>query len=306
MNQKFILTVRELHLGHIKETFGAGAVIEYDEVNNRLIVDGRKFDDTRDLDVLKRQAVKFPEKPWIIPFSEEALAQIRGQKPTRAEAAKKPRPGENMPVIKSDEDLVEPIDIKNTQISKKTQQAKEAARQKVKSEKMEIIRGDETVEERLARLKDKTDVSSVGERVRIKASMPAKMPIVHDDSLGQGVSRSQIPLNAGQILPSREDADAKAENAKAIADARKKEAEMRRKELGVEETPALVSESIPVSAGAETVVGVEIGDNDLDVEKDAEISKLKARIAELEARNVAPKKVVRTPVTDVSEVQQGV
>ena len=62
--EKYILAEKELHLGYIKETFHAGAVIEV--VNGRIVIDGRKFDDVRDLDILKRRAAKFPDKPWIV------------------------------------------------------------------------------------------------------------------------------------------------------------------------------------------------------------------------------------------------
>jgi hypothetical protein len=193
-----------------------------------------------------------------------------------------------MKVIKSDEDLVEPIDITDTQISKRNNEAKEAARQKHKSEKMEIIKGDETVEERLAALKDKTDINSIAERVRLKGQLPPKMPVVHDDSLGTGVSQRTTTLNAGQPLPSRETADAKLDEARAHADARKKESEAKR-------------QATEADGGAS--VGVEIGNNDTDVEKSAEITKLKARIAELE-KNGAVIDQVRRPVTTVETAQR--
>jgi len=289
MNEKFILTVKAgLHLGHIKETFGAGAVIEHDAVNGRLIIDGRKFDDTRDLDILKRQALKFPQEPWIVPFSEELMTAIRNQRAGKPAPAAKPRPGENMQVIKSDEDLNETIDISATQISKRNNEAKEAARQKVKTEGMPIIRGDETVQERLASLKDKTDINSMAERVRLKRESDIKMPIVQDDSLGQGVGKNQIPLNAGQQLPSRESVEAKSEDARAQAEARKKDADARRKAVG---------EAPPV------VAGIEVGENESDADKDSEIAALKAKIAALEA-TAETKNSVRRPVTTAERAKE--
>ena len=305
MSERFILTVRAgLHLGHIKETFGAGSVIEHDEVNKRLIIDGRKFDDTRDLDILKRQAAKFPDNPWIIPFSEDMLAEIRGSKPV-VEKPVKPRPGENMKIIQSDTDLVEPIDIKDTQISKRNNEAKEAARNKVKQEGLPIIRGDETVQERSAALKDKTDINSMAERVRLKREGDIKLPVVQDDSLGSGVSRTAVPLNAGQQLPSREAVEAKSEEAKAMADARKKEAEARRRAAGIdvpsENAPlqpkeAPVQTPVPAPEKAEPVVGIEMGDNDSDASKESEIAALKAKIASLEAA-AQKQQTLRRPVT---------
>ena len=76
VNEKWILTVKELHLGHCKETFRAGAVIELDEPNGRLIIDGRRFNDTRDLDVLKRQAERYPDNPWVVPYSKEMRDEV--------------------------------------------------------------------------------------------------------------------------------------------------------------------------------------------------------------------------------------
>jgi hypothetical protein len=279
MNDKFILTVRELHLGNIKETFRAGAVIEHDAVNNRLIVDGRKFDDTRDLDILKRQAQKNPKSAWIIPFSQEARDEILGMQPKPQ--SKKPAPGEGMQVIQSDEDLTDPIDISDTQISKRKQEAKEAQQKKVKSEKMEIIRGDETVEERIAALKGKNDISSIAERARLKAVGPASMEIVKDDSSGQGVGKSQVSLNIGQVLPSPATVAEKSEEARAAAEARKKEVERNRKAAEVEE-PAVGT-------------AIEMDNNDTDADKDSQIVALKAKIAALEAKNKPA--VVRSPIT---------
>ena len=68
MSEKFILT-RTLHLGFVKDTFRAGAVIEHDEDRGVLIIDGRKFDDTRDLDILLRH-------DWIVPYDEEVLEKM--------------------------------------------------------------------------------------------------------------------------------------------------------------------------------------------------------------------------------------
>ncbi len=300
MSEKYILTVKAgMHFGYIKETFHAGSVIEFDDVNKKLIIDGRKFDDTRDLDIMKRQALKFPQNPWIVPFSEELMEEIRENKPVVVET-QKPRPGENMQIIKSDSDLNEPIDISSTQVSKINNAAKEAARNKVKQEGMPIIRGDESVEDRLASLKDKTDINSMAERVRLKQSA-AKMTIVHDDSLGAGVSRTATPLNAGQSLPSREVVDAKSEETRLLADARKREIEARRKASGVE-VPA-APEQAPVAPAKESPTSIEMGDNDTDASKESEIIALKAKIAALEA-DAAKKTVVRKPVTNPEQAKE--
>lgn len=232
-NEKWILTVKELHFGHCKETFRAGSVIELDEANGRLIIDGRRFNDTRDLDVLKRQSLNHPENPWVIPYSPEARAEILAATTPRAVPQRKAlRPDQKLQVVQSDEDLNEPIDISDTKVGQRNAAAKEAARmQRREDGKMEVIRGDETVEERLASLKDKTDISSIAERARLKASGAVKMAVVKDDSLGAGFTgKNAVSLNAGQHLPSREEAEAKKGDAVALAEARKKEAEVRRQQ----------------------------------------------------------------------------
>ena len=280
VNEKWILTVKELHLGHCKETFRAGAVIELDEANGRLIIDGRRFNDTRDLDVLKRQSGRDPENPWVIPFSPEARQEVLAAvAPVAISRAKKLRPDQKLQVIKSDEDLNEEIDISATKISKINAAAKEAVRQKVKTNGMEIIRGDETVEERLASLKGKTDMGSIAERARIKASGSVRMAVVRDDSLGAGFTgKSAVSMNAGQHLPSREEADARKGDAQAQADARKKHAEaVRLRQGGVEVEGDVQVEAHVVEAPVDTEKVALKTEND----------ELKARLDRLERMMVA-------------------
>jgi hypothetical protein len=226
--ERFVLTQKELHLGHLKETFRRGAVIEHDEEKHLLFVDGREFKDTRDLDVLKRQADRDPDNAWIVPWSEKAVRMARASFPS-PEPKRKPKPGEGMKVVQSDEDLMDTdIDIRDTQVSKKNAAAKEASRKKAKVARMEIIRGDETVEDRIASLKGKNDIGSMSERVRLKSTGSAKMPVVKDDSLGSVAGSRATALNAGQPIPSRDAVEAKTAVAKARADERKKEVETRR------------------------------------------------------------------------------
>ena len=326
MNEKFILT-RTLHLGFVKDTFSAGAVIEHDEDRGVLIINGRKFQDTRDLDILQRHG-------WIVPYDKEVLDEFRAAEPEPV-VQKKPRPGEGMEIVKSDEDMMpDPIDIRDTQVSRRNQEAKEAsrdaARNREKDRKMEIIKGDETVEERLASLKDKTDINSLSERVRLKRQR-ANMSVVHDDSLGMGVGKSEIPLNAGQQLPSREEAEAKKADAQAQADARKKQVQKTRKQAGVdvpegvgEVDPSIAQEVTDATEGAILAEvdqdipegalddsggnsGGEAAGNSENAELKAENAELKGqmgsimdRLAALEDNGKEPEEapeVKRTPVT---------
>jgi len=248
--EKWIVTQKELHLGHCKETFRVGAIIEFEAASGRLSIDGRRFNDTRDLDVLKRQAIKYPRSPWIIPYSQEAYDEVMATiRPPAVSEKRVLHPDQKLTVIQSDEDLSEAIDISETKVSKINAAAKEAARNKVKTDGMEVIRGDESVEDRIASLKGKTDMGSIAERARLKATGSVKMPIVKDDSLGAGFTgKSSQSLNAGQHLPSRADAEANKEDAAAQASARKHEAEMKRtKAEGIgEDAPAPAPAPAPV------------------------------------------------------------
>lgn len=297
MSEKWILNRKELHLGYIKETFRAGAVIELDEAHHTLIVDGRKFPDTRDLDVLKRQATNNPDAPWILPYSKEGVVEVKEAFAPREAPKQKPKPGENMQVVKSDEDLMDTdIDIRDTQISKKTAAAKIAARQRVKTHGMEVIRGDESVEERIASLKGKNDISSVAERVRLKSTGSARMPVVKDDSLGSAGGSKAAAMNAGQVLPSRATVEAKTDDAKAKAAARKAEAEALRARMA-KEAGEMESES-PV-AGEAAEEATEAPEAGSGADKDAQIAALQAQLAELKAG-----KIKRVPVRRIKQAKK--
>lgn len=171
-NQKWLLN-RGMHLGFVKETFAAGTVIE--KIDNKLVIDGKPYETTKDLDILIRHN-------WAEPYSDARKEQLTAQlavkkvipkiRPEEEEIVKKTR---NMEVIESDQDLNEDIDISHTKKQPKPKPDKNAP--------LEVIRGDESPEERIARL----------------TTQVPKMPIVADDSLGELVGESSPSLNAGTI-----------------------------------------------------------------------------------------------------------
>jgi hypothetical protein len=310
--ESYILT-RSMHLGYLKETFGRGAVINFNPETRRLTIDGRSFEDYRDLEILKRQAAKKPHDPWIIQYSEEALQDIRGGAEEAAPAVpKRAANSEGMEIVQSDEDLHETIDISNTKVSRNNQEKRDAQRQKVKDEGMEIIQGDETAEERIARLKEAkdTDIAARAERVRLMSEKKADMPIVHDDSLGAMGGSKSAALNAGLPVSGKR-AEEAPETVKAAAEARKAEVEMNRQkvaaEMGIDPDQAGIDEVTPAPAPAQEPSVIEEVANDVgesvaqemaadSADKDAEIAALKARIAQLEGGE-APKKV-KKPVLE--------
>jgi hypothetical protein len=234
--EEWILLNKELHFGYIKETFRRGAVITHDITNRKIIVDGRPFDDTRDIDILKRMSLKNPQNPWIIPYSPESLEAVRAGVANPMAAPLPPRQEHRaMEVVSHDTSDIDPIPIGHTRVAANNAAAKAAA----KNAPMEIIRGDETVEERIAahassverriaELEGKTDIGSIAERAKLKANHAAKMPIVRDDSLGHAVGSRSASRNAGQPLPSPEEAEMRRADAAAMADARKRQVESTR------------------------------------------------------------------------------
>jgi hypothetical protein len=213
--EKYIVAVKQWSLGFLKETVYRGNTLTVDREKNTLKIDGRSFQDVRDIDIAVRQAERFPDNPLIVPFTEETLARLRGMKAAQPSAAPKPRPGENMKVIQSDDDLHESIDISDTQVSRIKREAKEAERNKAKVDKLPIIKGDETPEERVGRLQEEKRAEG-------------KMPIVRDDSLGVDGGSRAAALNAGQKLPTRDEIEAREGIVRAEAAARKKAAEAKR------------------------------------------------------------------------------
>jgi len=227
MNKKYILAVKNLHLGYIKESFAKGTIIEHDEENNCIIVDGRTFKDTRDLDILKKQSKGNKKDPWIVDYSEETLNKISSSNNDTIKPVRKSRISNHMKVIRSDSDLIDPVDIKDTQVSKRVAANKAAAKKKVLEEGMPIINADETADERLAKLKGKNDIKSIAERVELKQKKVV-MPIVVDDSLGNLADSTATPLNSGHPSFYKKAAKGVAKKSKKIAKERKTAAEKKR------------------------------------------------------------------------------
>jgi hypothetical protein len=307
--ESYILT-QTMHLGYLKESFGRGAVIKFNPDTNKMTIDGRSFDDHRDLEILKRQALKKPHAPWVVPFSEEVLQDIRGGSVEAAPAVvKRASNGDGLAIVQSDEDTHETIDIRDTKVSARNQERKDAERQKVKTEGLEIIQGDESVEERISRLKGAkdTDIAARAERVRLMAAEKQEMPIIHDDSQGVG-DGSSAAMNAGQPVGGRRSEEAP-ENVSAAAEARKVEVEQNRQktaadqgldpdQAGIDEVTPSPAEAEPVLAEVETAPALA----ETTGGKSDRIAALKAELAKLEGEEApaSPKKIKKTPVVEGS------
>ena len=167
-SKKYIL-LRGMHLGYIRESFASGTMIEKNE-DGSLTIDGKKFEVNKDLDILLKHG-------WAEPFTKKKADEIESKrtatKPqtlTKLEDKKK----NPMNIVESDQDLMEEINISHT---KKAKVIKDE-----KGKTLEVIKGDEPAEERVARL---------------QREIP-KLPIVNDDGTF-GREASGPALNSGTI-----------------------------------------------------------------------------------------------------------
>lgn len=231
--EKWVL-MKSMHLGFLRDSFPRGCIIEFDPATKVLTMDGRvfensdKIDTVKDLSILKAQAERHPEAPWVIPYTPEAAAEARASSVPVQKPSPKKEERDTMKVVRSDEDLMDvDIDISHTQVSKRKQEDRDAATRQVEEEGMPIIRGDETPEERVARL---------------QTTVP-KMEVVQDDSLGDIVGPS---LNQGkapkgrskeEIAQIRRENLAKARKAKAAKAAKSKARKAKKLGSGVQRNP---------------------------------------------------------------------
>jgi uncharacterized protein YdaT len=170
--EKWVMT-KGMHLGFIKESLSAGTVIEHNHEDRSMKADGRKFDSDKDLDILKNHG-------WVVPYSDEVVQEIIEQGGASA-VVKQPAPEdkkvEPMKVIQSDADLMgDDIDISHT-VTANRKAAEEGG------DKLEVIKGDESPEDRVKRL---------------ESTVP-KMKVVQDDSLGYSDGKA-MALNAGKSI----------------------------------------------------------------------------------------------------------
>ncbi len=200
-NNKWLLT-QTMSLGFCRDTFKAGSVIV--ELDDSLMINGKEYKDNRDLEILKRQMIKNPESPWMIPYTEEDERRLLSTGKTETFLRKRPPTDHAMPVISSDDDLIEAIDVSNTQVSVVNEHKRQMEREAAKNGKLEVIPDQEDVETHLKRIAGLGDAASIAERVEIKSSGLPKMAVVRDDTLGaQYGSRQNPALNAGQVIPAK-------------------------------------------------------------------------------------------------------
>lgn len=167
---------KSMHFGCVKESFLAGTEIQYIPEDRNMRINGRIYDNVTDFDILRRHG-------WVVPYDENEAEELKSTAKPLQQPNEKSKKHEKMKIIKSDEDEMESIDIRDTQIANRKKEAKEKEHKEA-IEKMEIIKGDETPKERRDRIADEKK----------------KMEIVEDDgSLSGDLIGKQTPLNAGMV-----------------------------------------------------------------------------------------------------------
>jgi len=197
-----------MQLGHCGDSFRAGSIVEFDEANNVLVINGRGFDDTRDYDILLNHG-------WIEPYTKELADQYAiAVRPVAA------NPQRGLPVVQSDEDEMAgtiPLGaspIKNrarAEINVRRQQAHRTAEER-RNQPLPIEVYDQTPQERQQQHQQQTHrittAADVERKIEDQHERIARLMdpadrkndlkhIVRDDSLGNAVSGRGSSRNAG-------------------------------------------------------------------------------------------------------------
>jgi len=196
---KSYVLLREMHLGYCKDTFPSGSKIEHYIDDDMLIINGRPFDDTRDLSILLR-------KGWVADFDEEVsellISKHQARQPKKA----------TMPIVEADQDAHPVINIRDTQVGKRAAEKREMDRGKTRAktagerraEQMQIIRGDEPAAERrkrlLAELAELDGEAPPSQPQQEGQTMIRGMSVQRDGDYGYGYGGKQSSLNAGATV----------------------------------------------------------------------------------------------------------
>lgn len=220
MKEMYVLSVpSSINLGYIRTAVARGAVIEVDRENSVVRIDGRVFNDLRDIDILLNQSRKNPQAPWLTPLEDTGAKSVKAV-PARKSPVK---PRAALAIVNSDEDEHEPIDATNTQISRIASEKKEAERNANRireiNNDMDIIRADEGMDERLARIGKVNTIQAM--EAAIDATMSKRIPVVEDDGSHGIADSSAVSLNEGSVMMTQEAIDARAALSKGKANAAK-------------------------------------------------------------------------------------
>jgi hypothetical protein len=159
---------KSMHLGMIKTGVAVGTIIIHDEEHNKLIIDGKLYEQTKDLEIMIKHK-------WVTPFEDTKAraaaekAQVEQAKRIETHEKETKKNSTDMPIVRSDADDIADIDISYTK--------KAPALPREKNADMPVVRGDESPEERVKRM---------------QAEIPV-LEVVRDDSLGTNIADSITP-----------------------------------------------------------------------------------------------------------------
>lgn len=291
-NSKWVLT-RTLHLGKIGESFIKGSVIEYNESEDTMTINGRLFDETSDFKLLLSQRNKNPENPWILPWTEDIENTIKEE--SNPNKSKKDPKNHYMPIIEDDSTVHEFIDIRSTKTASNERPKKDP------NAKMEVIRGEVTIEERLAELKDRTDIASIEERTSLK--MERWNPKIVNGDRGEIVQGLQDEISVGfkdseKISIDKDLAD-KIDSSKDVSDDGGFNSFVIEKLEFIEEKINSIIKKLNNSDGNSLVSNSEISVNDSSNEvSNVEVTKPKSTIRKANASNNTNRKTTAKKATN--------
>src|SRR5210317_1377688 len=101
--EKWVMT-KSMHLGFIRESFSAGTTIAHNVEDGSVFIEGRKFDTSKDLDILKRHG-------WVVPFSDQIVGEIKGTavSPDVRQSIPEDKKPDKMEIVESDEDQMKEV-----------------------------------------------------------------------------------------------------------------------------------------------------------------------------------------------------
>lgn len=122
--------------GFMKKSFNVGDIITHDSEKNEVSFKGESFVNSQDFAIMLAVYNRSPEKSMIVPYNKnsvEAKAMIANALKTLGQ--KKKGDFAMLPVEKSDQDLINEINIEHTQIGKIDQRKKESDRKRIEDQK---------------------------------------------------------------------------------------------------------------------------------------------------------------------------
>jgi hypothetical protein len=113
----FIFAKMNAQFGNIRREVRRGSIITHYKALRKIDIDGILYDDNRDLEICRRATAANPEKPWIVPFTEENLA-IYAPNTTPSHGKAKMDRLRSMEVINSDADIIPAMDIADGKVAR--------------------------------------------------------------------------------------------------------------------------------------------------------------------------------------------